>query len=195
MFLIYAFLLMATPLSALDYYEEGLRLGKELKKSNSPPPVEKELLRQKVALVKIGNQDREVEIAIGKANKKCLVSPPSVANIQTTLYVFVSFSLPEETWLSLSREVEKVGGVLVLRGLPDNSFKQLAYKIHALCEKGVLAPVQIDPKLFSKFDVTKIPCFVTTYKDDFDKLTGNVSLKFALEKMGNENAKMMGKLL
>jgi type-F conjugative transfer system pilin assembly protein TrbC len=195
MFLICAFLLIATPLSALDYYEEGLHLAKELQKSNSPSPVEKESLKQQVALVKIGNQDREVEIAIGKANKKCLVALPSVENIQTSLYVFVSFSLPEETWLTLSQEVTKVGGVLVLRGLPNNSFKQLAHKVHALREKGVLAPVQIDPKLFSKFAVTKIPCFVTTYKEDFDKLTGNVSLKFALEKMENENAKMMGKLL
>ena len=117
------------------------------------------------------------------------------ADPDTTLYVFVSFSMPEEAFLALSNEIVRVGGVMVLRGLPGNSFKNLAVKIYELKKQGLRATIQVDPRLFSKYSITTVPTFVTTKDGRYDKLSGNVSLAFALEKMGNENAQKLRKQL
>jgi hypothetical protein len=69
-------------------------------------------------------------LAVGATLDKELLKK-EVASVKTShhhspahphsLYVFVSFSMPEAVWLSLSEEAVKAGGVLVLRGLPDNN--------------------------------------------------------------------------
>ena len=93
--------------------------------------------------------------------------------------------MPDEAWMSLSKEVEKVKGVMVLRGLPENSFQQLAMKMYDLRKRGVNATIQIDPRLFTKYDVERVPCFVTLEENTFDKLSGNISVSYALERMNN----------
>ncbi|MFI5342794.1 MAG: type-F conjugative transfer system pilin assembly protein TrbC [Chlamydiales bacterium] len=114
--------------------------------------------------------------------------------IDPKLFVFMSFSIPDVIWISLSHELEKVDGVFVLRGLPQQSFRELAAKILSLKEKSVSAPIQLDPKQFQAYQLTSVPAFIVTEDEQFDKVTGNVSLKFALELMAKKGETSTAKL-
>jgi conjugal transfer pilus assembly protein TrbC len=109
--------------------------------------------------------------------------------------VFMSFSIPDHAWISLSQELEKMGGAFVLRGLPNQSFQALACKILKLKEQGVNAPIQLDPKSFLKFEINQVPAIVVVEKQIFDKISGHVSLKFALEKMAEHGETKIAKTL
>lgn len=182
MFVVVLFLLIiiSFPLSATNYYEEGKKFAEELKQK-------KELIKKNISEIEHSTQ-------ISGNPGKCSMTQ-QIQEYSSSLYVFVSFSLPIETWLSLSKDVEKVGGILVLRGLPENSFKSLSEKIYFLRKQGVNATVQIDPRLFSKYTVEHVPCFVTVEQDTFSKLSGNISLAFALEKMSSESSRKLRSLL
>jgi len=101
----------------------------------------------------------------------------------STLYVFMSFSLEDQLWVQFSQELERVGGVFVVRGLPQNSFKELANRIFDLQKKGVNAPIQIHPILFRECDVLLVPTIAVVDGNRYDKISGNLSIKHALEKM------------
>ncbi|NRA89970.1 MAG: type-F conjugative transfer system pilin assembly protein TrbC [Simkaniaceae bacterium] len=98
------------------------------------------------------------------------------------LYIFVSLSLPDETLKTLSRQAKVLGGNLVIQGLVNNSFKETQKRLRQL---GI--PIDIDPTLFERFEVKRIPTFVLTEIKDgdiqgpYDKVTGNVSVKSAIE--------------
>jgi conjugal transfer pilus assembly protein TrbC len=109
--------------------------------------------------------------------------------------VFMSFSVPEQVWLSLSNELEKVEGTFVLRGLPNQSFQALASQILHLKEKGVKATIQLDPKRFLEYDILQVPSIVVAEGKIFDKLSGDVSLHFALQKMAEKGETKMAKAL
>ena len=104
-----------------------------------------------------------------------------------TVLVFASFSMPQATIKHLAMDLKKVGGALVIRGLINNSFKETAMALQKLGE-GVL----LDPTLFEKYNVTSVPTFIifeVDLKDEhppYDRLTGNVSLRFVLEKVAQE---------
>lgn len=112
--------------------------------------------------------------------------------METNLLAFVSFSMPDETLLSLAKEIEQFGGVLVLRGLPENSFKELAKRLLLLKEKGLTASFQINPKLFYEYEITNVPAFVLLGKQGFDKVSGNISLEYALELFQSGKEKIDG---
>jgi conjugal transfer pilus assembly protein TrbC len=138
----------------------------------------------KKQMIEVKNQHPSSNTSpITSEKRKCPVQSFSQKENSFHLYVFVSFSIPESDWLALSNDAVKAGGVLVLRGLPEDSFAQLAVKLYLLRKKGLQATVQIDPRLFTRFDVQCVPCFVIEEDGHFDKLCGNVSLPFALEKM------------
>jgi len=101
------------------------------------------------------------------------------------VFIAMSFSVPENIWISLSKELEKIEGTFVLCGLPNNSFKELAVRILSLKNKGVNAQIQLDPKLFQECEITQVPTFIVKKDNSYDKLMGNVSLKFALSKMNS----------
>lgn len=111
-------------------------------------------------------------------------------DVDSPIYVLISFSVPLESWVSLSKEMEKLGGVFVLRGAPENSFKTLSHKILSLNDFGVTAPIQIHPKLFSEFDVKVVPTIIVRNGDKFDKISGNISLSYALEKIATQKEGM-----
>ena len=100
------------------------------------------------------------------------------------LYVFMSFSLDDKLWIQFSQELERIGGVFVVRGLPKNSFKELANRIFDLQEKGVNSPIQIHPNLFKECEVQLVPTIAVIEGHRYDKIAGNLSIKHALEKMG-----------
>ena len=108
--------------------------------------------------------------------------------------VFVSFSMPPESLKLWLQQAHKAGVKVVMRGLVNNSFKQTAAAVAALVKKDA-AGLQIDPTLFKRFAITKVPAVIVTDQSvcpstvsclpNFDVIYGNVSLDYVLEKLAN----------
>ena len=126
--------------------------------------------------------------------KKCF-NGPMPEEVTPAVYVFISFSLPLESWVSLSSELEKVGGVFVLQGIPDNSFSALSKNILLLNDLGIKVPIQINPLLFQEFDIHAVPTILVQEEEKHDKITGNISLFYALQKMASYGDTSLSKSL
>lgn len=111
--------------------------------------------------------------------KKCSTCGVGVfrGNEESDLLVFISFSVPDSLWVSLSKEMNEE--VFVVRGLPGNSFVEFARRVAELKKQGMTAPIQINPKLFDEFEVDLVPSFVVRREIGFDKVTGSLSLGYA----------------
>ena len=94
------------------------------------------------------------------------------------LYIFISFSLEKETLNALFVNAKSYNPVFVMRGLKDNSFKSTGEYLQTLDLNSNLSII-IDPDMFIKHDVTSVP----TYVLGDNKLSGNVTAKFAYEKL------------
>lgn len=127
-------------------------------------------------------------------NGKCSTGAKR-AEEEPTLKVFISFSVPDETWLQLSQDIADMDGVFVLQGLPNNSFREFANRLVALREKGLAVQVDIDPKKFKDYEVTRVPTFVISEDGLFDKVTGNVSVGFAIDLMARQGDTAIAKSL
>lgn len=115
-------------------------------------------------------------------------------NEAINFYIFVSFSLSETLLKQLLILSKNYKAVLVLRGLKNNSFKQSIEYITSLNpdeNEGFI----IDPELFNKYHIQKVPTYVLARNKicpnsscipSYDKLTGNVSPKYALEKFSQQ---------
>ncbi|HBN23074.1 MAG TPA: type-F conjugative transfer system pilin assembly protein TrbC [Holosporales bacterium] len=117
-----------------------------------------------------------------KASKMSLDSPKARYQGDKGLYIFVSLSLPDEILKALSEQAKAMGGNLVIQGLENNSFKETQARLRTL---GI--PIDIDPTLFERFEVKRVPTFVLTevkegeIQGPYDKVTGNVSARSAVE--------------
>lgn len=102
-------------------------------------------------------------------------------NFQGTsqLYVFVSFSMPEERLKELDKQVKKIGGVLVIKGLVNNSLRETTRRVQEIDEEGL--SMLLDPNKFEVFNIEQVPSFVLEGDYKYDRVVGNVSLKYALE--------------
>ncbi len=116
---------------------------------------------------------------IGNPCKHCLSG--ELLEMETKVLVCISFSVPEESWLKLSSEMEPYAGHFVIRGLPNNSFQELAKRLGSLKKRGMNTPVQIDPQLFDRFQIERVPTFVLVEGSEHHKITGNISLEYALD--------------
>lgn len=113
-------------------------------------------------------------------------------NIQEdhSIYIMMTFDLPESLWLEYSHILEKIGGSFIVRGLPSDSFIEFAKTVKKFRERGILAPIQLNPTLFEKFSIDLAPSIVLVDGKKFDKISGTVSLNYALEqfeKSGDTN--------
>ncbi len=112
------------------------------------------------------------------------------------LYIFVSTSMPKPLLSDYLAEAVRYGGVLVLKGLPNGSFRELTKLITELTSKDEYlansASFQIDDEAFEKFTITSVPTMVIAKEEEYhpnqssmpiyDKISGNVGIRFALEK-------------
>lgn len=123
--------------------------------------------------------------------KKCSVvtaqSPGAIPSVPTSnkLFLFVSFSLPTESWKEYSVFLEKVGGSFVLRGLPENSFSSLSKKIIELRKEGIQAEILLDPESFEKYAITAIPSLILDNGKQYDKISGNITPTISLSYFAN----------
>jgi conjugal transfer pilus assembly protein TrbC len=95
-------------------------------------------------------------------------------NKKDGFYVFVSLSMPKSLLEQYDKLAKQIGAKLVMRGFKNNSFKETV----AVTQRTL---IQVDPVAFKKFNVTSVPSFVLSNNNQFDKLVGNVSIKYALE--------------
>lgn len=102
------------------------------------------------------------------------------------LMVFISFSVPLESWKDLSAQLEKTDGVFVLKGIPDNSFEKLSEKLVELKAAGVNAPIDIDPEKFETHGIVEVPAFVLEEGPRTDKIFGNIRLDTALREIAEK---------
>jgi type-F conjugative transfer system pilin assembly protein TrbC len=145
------------------------------------------------------NQQQQLE----EDNKIITGSKP--ARRQTSgLYIFVSSSMPKSLLKSYLSEAAHYKGVLVLKGLPNSSFKELTKLVVELSDDpkagdhgniDLPAGFQIDDQAFEEFLVTNVPCVVLVKAQNyianqtnipiFDKITGNLGIKYALEQFSS----------
>lgn len=179
--LVFLALFISTPLFSSESFENGVKVANSLLKTQISS-IDRDALRKELRDISTSKNR-----SISTFNSTCISEQ---VRPEPNLYVFMSFSLPDELLISLSKELEKTGGIFVVRGLPYNSFKEFARKLYGLRKKGLNAPVQINPKLFKKYDIQNVPAFVAIDEDSFDKISGNVSLAFALKKMETGECKV-----
>ncbi len=114
--------------------------------------------------------------------------------------VFASLSMPQASLAALIRDTTKAGGVVVFRGFPNNSTRAFAEGLkRVVTDEAQEAHIAIDPRLFRAFKVTAAPTFVVTGRaydlcdglncsslvPDHDRMTGNVTVEYALETFAN----------
>lgn len=110
--------------------------------------------------------------------------------------VFASLSMPEASLKALIADTARAGGMVVFRGFPGNSAKAFAEGLKKVVSaEEQEAHLAIDPRLFRAFRVTAAPTFVVTAREyelcdgldctsavpEHDRMTGNVSVAYALE--------------
>lgn len=98
-----------------------------------------------------------------------------------SILVFVSFSMPKPSFLSFAAELERYGGALVIRGLPNDSFADFSQELETLKKRGMDASILIDPDSFEEYGIDRVPSIVLRGDEGFDKITGNVPISYALE--------------
>jgi len=114
-----------------------------------------------------------------------------------TLQIFVSSSMPISLLKSYAKEAAKYNGVLVLRGLPAGSFHRLAKLVSDISgDNGEGIAMQIDDEAFKAFNIKIVPTIVLSRSASifseqvqggaFDKIGGNVTIKYALEVFAKE---------
>ncbi len=88
--------------------------------------------------------------------------------------IFVSLSMPKSLLEQYDKQAKQIGAKLVIRGFKNNSFKETIQYTQKIA-------MEVDPMAFRKFSVTSVPSFVLSDNSKFDKIIGNVSIKYALE--------------
>lgn len=104
--------------------------------------------------------------------------------IEPGIYVFVSFSMNDESLRSYYMEAEHYGAKLVMRGLAGekNSRNRFA-TTQARLEKARIN-IDINPTLFEELNIKQVPFIVIIGKNgSAKKIGGHISLKKAIELM------------
>ena len=102
------------------------------------------------------------------------------------IYVFISFSMPDNLLKEYIQEIMKYpNGVLVLRGIIDNDYTKTAIKLNKINNNQGVKAI-IDPNLFKKYNIIYVPTIVLEKSEShFDKVSGAVSIKYAIELFNN----------
>lgn len=114
-----------------------------------------------------------------------------------SLQIFVSHSMPISLLKSYAKEATKYNGVLVFRGLPAGSFHRLAKLVSDISgDNAEGIAMQIDDEAFKAFNIKIVPTIVLSRSasifseqvrgGSFDKIGGNVTIKYALEVFAKE---------
>ena len=112
-------------------------------------------------------------------------------------YVFVSFTIPEHALKELIKQAKQHEFIPVLRGFKEGSYKKTSVALEQIIKETEYGVI-IDPEIYKEFDVKLVPAFViaepktqclpnTSCKPrHFNKLSGNVTVQFANQKLVSE---------
>ena len=110
------------------------------------------------------------------------------------LLVFVSLAMPQGALRRLMADGERVGAVLLLRGLEGGSLRRTSERVRQLAGERAGA-IQIDPQAFLRYGVAHVPVFVLAKRDSvqnacqaagcaapdgFVSVAGDVTIDYAL---------------
>jgi len=120
-----------------------------------------------------------------------------MGSILVPVMIFVSFSMPDESLKAWMLQAEKIHAPLVVRGFMHNSLAQTTAKITALLQEmkagsGTQAGIQVNPLLFRKYKIEKVPAVVVENASSYDVLYGNTTLAYAFEKIASKNDSVSG---
>jgi len=99
---------------------------------------------------------------------------------------FVSFSIPEEGLKRMLHETGQYGIPATLRGLVNNDMKATTDAVMRLVQDGATQGVQIDPTVYTQYNIRSVPALVVRCRAGFDVVHGNIRLKQALEKVAEK---------
>jgi type-F conjugative transfer system pilin assembly protein TrbC len=133
--------------------------------------------------------DRFVDVD-GKSKENTVVSPE--------ILVFVSTSMADRSLQQWARQVDKVGGSLVLRGFVNNSIKETIKITERIFGQQSVGGFSVDPEKFKDFNIKKVPAVVVDYTPacgtdecpppKFDVVYGNIGLLNALTFINNKGS-------
>lgn len=96
--------------------------------------------------------------------------------------VFVSGSMPKEALQNLAIQARQIGAILVIKGFIKGTLRQTAQLVD-----DIHFPLEIDPKLFEKYDIHHVPTIMVYEKNTWHKIKGNVEIRFA-QQLAKEKA-------
>jgi type-F conjugative transfer system pilin assembly protein TrbC len=128
-------------------------------------------------------------------DKRPTAIPPTQANGQA--YLFVSTSMPAASLKTLLTQAGRANIPVILRGMVDGSIQKTFARMHQY-GKETGAAVQIDPRLFDRFDITTVPSVVVVQENTpldcqqncpallHGKVVGDAPLDYALSVIERE---------
>ena len=108
----------------------------------------------------------------------------------TLFRIFVSSSMSMNLLKSYAKSAKKYNAILVFQGLPDGSWRKLSDLVSEISgNDNEAVAMQIDDEAFKQFNITSVPSFVLAKEEifsenpkvTFDKVTGSIGIRKALE--------------
>lgn len=141
---------------------------------------------------KTGQYDAEIDLALNEFGEVNFTS--------TLLRIFVSSSMSTELLQYYHKQAKDYGGYLVINGLPEGSWHKLLNLLSQVCElnldqnfDGSNCGILVDSQWFEEFDIKSVPSFVLSKSEGiigekvtFDKVSGNIGIRRALEIMADK---------
>lgn len=114
---------------------------------------------------------------------------------------FASLSMPPASLKQMIHDMARAGGIVVFRGFPNDSMKSFSAELTKVANAEDFASIGVDPRLFRAFNVQAVPTYVaissdfdpcagfhcTTQLPPYEKLTGNVTVQYALDSFVDGN--------
>lgn len=145
------------------------------------------------------DNESRVRAGMGLVDRKMFgdAGNPLEAQADGAFYVAVSLTMPADALRALSKDAQKAGGRLVIRGLVDNSFQKTFEAASRVFDKNALSGVAIEPQVFRAFKVERVPVFIAAVEPvqpcmgldcvsaapAHDKISGNISMGEALREL------------
>jgi type-F conjugative transfer system pilin assembly protein TrbC len=170
-----------------EFKKEDLEYAKDIRKRSmqmNMPTIKKKWYELQEMLGRDVNQARDSIESASSDNLDDLTS-------NTSLRIFVSSSMSMNLLKSYAKSAKKYNAILVFQGLPDGSWRKLSDLVSEISgnDNNAIA-MQIDDESFKQFGITNVPSFVLAKEEDvfsenpkvtFDKVTGSIGIKKALE--------------
>ena len=112
----------------------------------------------------------------------------------SNVLIFVSFSMPKESLRGWIKQADRIKAPVIVRGLLHNSFRDTTKAVMDIISDN-RGGIQLDPTLFRRFHIEKVPAVVVINSDclaqetchSFDVIYGDVTLDYALKEIANQD--------